>query len=140
MDHGSRRCFTHVLPYIPHFTRILPARLFFFFFYHISKLSFLLSTLPCFPISSWPLHGVGISLGSGYQEPSNNLRQARTFKVHRDQRIWVLPRVAGGASHHAPLCSFTCSFRCFLKLKDFPQAGSGQQNDFWWICWYFLWC
>ncbi|EGW15002.1 hypothetical protein I79_022949 [Cricetulus griseus] len=41
---------------------------------------------------------------------------------------------------HSPLCSFTCSFKCFLKLKDFPQAGSGQQNDFWLMCWYFLWC
>ena len=32
--------------------------------------------------------------------------------------------------HYLPLCSFTCSFRCFLKLKDFPQAGSGQEKDF----------
>lgn len=42
--------------------------------------------------------------------------------------------------YHSPLCSLTCSFKCFLKLKDFPQAGSGQEKDFWWMCWYFLWC
>ena len=30
-----------------------------------------------------------------------------------------------------PLCSFSCSLRCFLKLKDLPQLGSEQVNVFW---------
>lgn len=41
---------------------------------------------------------------------------------------------------HSPLCSFSCSFRCFLKLKDFPQVGSEQVKVFWCTCWYFWWC
>lgn len=40
----------------------------------------------------------------------------------------------------SPLCSFSCSLRCFLKLKDLPQLGSEQVKVFWWTCWYFLWC
>lgn len=41
---------------------------------------------------------------------------------------------------HSPLCSFSCSLRCFLKLKDLPQLGSEHVKVFWWTCWYFLWC
>lgn len=40
----------------------------------------------------------------------------------------------------SPLCSFSCSLRCFLKLKDFPHPGSEQTKVFWCTCWYFWWC
>lgn len=66
--------------------------------------------------------------------------QPRHYRWHQWCRYQASAGRAVGDGRRSPLCSFTCSFRCFLKLKDFPQAGSGQQKDFWWMCWYFLWC
>lgn len=75
----------------------------------------------------------------------------RGAMVHTGELELVQEDFQGGVIHrgggmiamelpHSPLCSFSCSFRCFLKLKDFPQVGSEQVKVFWCTCWYFWWC
>lgn len=60
--------------------------------------------------------------------------------VAQEQRYREVYIHIGSTCPDSPLCSFSCSLRCFLKLKDLPQLGSEQVKVFWWTCWYFLWC
>lgn len=132
---GTYRFFPHVLPCVPRFAHVLLQG-----FDPKSNCPSCSPPSPSFPY----LHGPTRLEKTFYkgQTPPNLVTissSSRRANRHPGTKGLSPPRGAEGFQH-SPLCSFTCSFRCFLKLKDFPQAGSGQQNDFWWMCWYFLWC
>lgn len=110
------RCSLHVLPSVPHFPQVLLQG----FFGHRSSLPFLLSTLPFFPISSWLyVTRIDISQGSGYPEPSNNLKEAI-----QGLRDGVLPRGAEGVPALTTM-QLHMLLQVLFKVEGLPTSWLG---------------